>query len=462
MRVVGMSVRGLGMDASIERLRWRMALMAFIVVCFTASGAAADYPRVSKHVPANPNTYVSQNRPHDGDFIDSIMIHDTETSYEGTVFAFTNPKATASVQYVVSGQNNSSDPGVTQFVADKNWTHSVNNFWFNEHSIGLEHIGFAVAPGGYFTQQLYERSADLVGWVVWKYRLALDRAHILGHDNIPNSVDNPSVQHWDPGPSWDWPYYMALVRAAYERWSHDAPLPPAEIPARYTHLNPTIRLISVGDERGSAHDWFLWTTGFQNAFTNVYAGHGDRPEPSTLVRGASDPSTFIPSETIGDTPTYNKLDFSCDNFPWSIVPNAPTVLSQVSAGDLRAKAAWGQEFPLLGSRLVGGVLYDKINFSGTVGWVRASETSDGWGALVRFRGRSHPTTLFSGPEYPASYQGKTLDTRICPDARYGFSRAGQTYVARIERFSQGRMWYQIDYNHRIAWVPADEVKVSAS
>jgi hypothetical protein len=449
-----MSIGGLGRDTDLARWRWRIALMVFIVACFTASTAAADYPRVSKRFTAT--TFFVANRPDDL-FIDSIMIHDTEETYDGTVFAFTNPKATASVQYAISGENDSSDPAVTQFVADKDWTRSVNNFWFNQHSIGLEHIGFALAPVGYFTQELYKRSADVVGWEVWKYRIPLDRAHILGHDNIPNSIDNPTVQHWDPGPSWDWPYYMALVHKAYERWSHDAPPPPAEIPAQYTDPNPKIRQISVGDERASARDWFLWTTGVQNAFTNVYAGHHGHPELSTLVRGASDPSTFIPSKASGGKPKYDKLDFSCDNFP---APDDASMIWSLSASDLRAKAAWGQEFALLSRNWVDGVLYDEINFNGTVGWVRDSDTSEGWGALVRFRGGSVPTTLFSGPEYPASYLGGTLDTRICPDDQYGFSRAGQTYVAQMTRSSQGQTWYQIDYNHRVAWVPAGEVNVS--
>ena len=82
---------------------------------------------------------------------------------------------------------------------------------------------------------------------------------------------------------------------------------------------------------------------------------------------------------------------------------------------------------------------------------------------MQFRGGSAPTTLYSGPEYPAHYpppKNPALDTRICPDTQYGFSRAGQTYVAQARRFSDGREWYQIDYNHRVAWVPADEVTVS--
>jgi hypothetical protein len=452
------------------RARLTGLLLAATIVSVGASGARADYPRVTKQVPANPNTYYQADRPLGGIPIDSIMIHDTETSYAGTVLAFTNPRATSSVQYVVSGQNNSSDPAVTQFVPDKDWSHSVNNWWFNETSIGLEHIGFAVAPAGYFTPRLYQRSADIVGWIVWKYRIPLDRAHILGHDNIPNSEDvdgstgGPYVQHWDPGPSWDWPYYMTLVSAAYERWSHSRPPPPPEVPAPYRKPSSKIRAISGGDDAASPGDVIGWTTGFHNAFTNVYAGRGGRPALDTLVNGASDPSTYVPSATIGDPPAFNKRDFSCDNFPWAIVPNAPSVLSQVSAGDLRAKAAWGEEFALLGTRRVGGIRYDKINFSGTTGWVRDSDTSDGWGALVRFRGGSHPTTLFSGPESSTRYPPPTypvIDTRICSDTTNGFSRAGQTYVAQLARKSQGRTWYQIDYNHRVAWVPADEVKVSA-
>src|SRR5947209_10590048 len=199
-----MSIRGLGMAVNLWGRRLWIALVVLITACLMAPGARADYPHVSAFNPAT--TVFLADRPHDFP-IDSIMIHDTEETYQGTVIAFTKAGAVSAVQYAVSGQHNSSDPAVTQFAPDKDWTRSVNNWWFNETSIGLEHIGFALAPAGYFTPQLYERSADLVGWVVWKYGIPLDRAHILGHDNIPNSIDNPTVQHWDPGPSWDWPYY---------------------------------------------------------------------------------------------------------------------------------------------------------------------------------------------------------------------------------------------------------------
>ncbi len=293
-----MSMTGLDVAKKLERgrswiaLRFSIALAAVLMVgCFTASGARADYPLVSKFIPAT--TVHPADRPFDIP-IDSIMIHDTEGSWQSAVDVFTGPTVSAAT-YLVSSQ--SGDPEVTQFAHDKDWVQSVNNWWFNETSIGVEHVGFAVAPAGYFNQQLYERSADLVGWTAWKYHIPVDRAHILGHDNIPNSVDDPHVQHWDPGPSWDWPYYMTLVRAAYKRWSHNAPLPKPEIPKEYTKPSPRIRAISVGDDLASARDWFLWTSGQQSNYTNVYASEGGRPAPDTLVQGRQRP---VDVRTVAD------------------------------------------------------------------------------------------------------------------------------------------------------------------
>jgi hypothetical protein len=128
----------MGPNGRVTQRRGRIALMVLIVVCFTASGARADYPHVTRQAIAGSSSYHVADRPNGAEFIDSIMIHDTEETYEGTVAAFTDPKAGASTQYAVSGEDGSSDPAVTQFVADKNWTKNVNNFWFNQHSIGIE------------------------------------------------------------------------------------------------------------------------------------------------------------------------------------------------------------------------------------------------------------------------------------------------------------------------------------
>ena len=101
--------------------RWRIALCVASIACFSAADAVADYPHVSKFIPANPNAYTVANRPFGEDFIDSISVHDTEGTYAASVFAFTYPGARAATNYMVTGEKNSSDPAVTQFVADKNW-----------------------------------------------------------------------------------------------------------------------------------------------------------------------------------------------------------------------------------------------------------------------------------------------------------------------------------------------------
>lgn len=47
-----------------------------------------------------------------------------------------------------------------------------------------------------------------------KYDVPLDRAHIIGHDNVPGTT--PATipgMHWDPGPYWDWSHYFDLLGA---------------------------------------------------------------------------------------------------------------------------------------------------------------------------------------------------------------------------------------------------------
>ena len=79
----------LGRRQSSIALRSSIALVAvLIVVCFTATGARADYPLVSKYIQAT--TVYPANRPDDIP-IDSIMIHDTEGSWQSSVDVFTAP-----------------------------------------------------------------------------------------------------------------------------------------------------------------------------------------------------------------------------------------------------------------------------------------------------------------------------------------------------------------------------------
>lgn len=163
--------------------------------------------------PADPSDYGNYdlaNREADGLNIRYIVIHDAETTYEGTIQIFQDPTAYVSAQYVIR----SSDGQVTQMVENKNVAWNAGNWYINTHAIGIEHEGFAIEGATWYSEQMYRASAKLVRYLARRYNIPLDRAHIIGHDDVPGPT--PSIvpgMHWDPGPFWDWARYMELVGA---------------------------------------------------------------------------------------------------------------------------------------------------------------------------------------------------------------------------------------------------------
>ena len=61
---------------------------------------------------------------------------------------------------------------------------------------------------------MYQAEAALVRYLARKYSIPLDRAHIVGHDDIPGPTSAYQAgMHWDRGPYWDWAHYMNLIQA---------------------------------------------------------------------------------------------------------------------------------------------------------------------------------------------------------------------------------------------------------
>ena len=82
-------------------------------------------------------------------------------------------------------------------------------------SIGIEHEGFAAQGATWYTEALY-RELGQAGAATWrnKYGIPLDRAHIIGHDQVPGTLPaTVAGMHWDPGPYWDWEHYFDLLGA---------------------------------------------------------------------------------------------------------------------------------------------------------------------------------------------------------------------------------------------------------
>ncbi|MCE7005822.1 N-acetylmuramoyl-L-alanine amidase [Kibdelosporangium philippinense] len=150
------------------------------------------------------------NRPESQE-IKYIVIHDTEGQWDGVLKMVQDPTY-VSWQYSLR----SADGHVAQHVKAKDVAWQAGNWYINAKSIGLEHEGFAKL-GTWYTEAMYRSSAKLVRYLAAKYRIPLDRAHIIGHDNVPGTTPaNVRGMHWDPGPYWDWAHYFDLLGAPFQ------------------------------------------------------------------------------------------------------------------------------------------------------------------------------------------------------------------------------------------------------
>ncbi|MDP4508353.1 N-acetylmuramoyl-L-alanine amidase [Nonomuraea turcica] len=139
--------------------------------------------------------------------VDYIVIHDTEGTFQGIPAMIGDPKY-VSWHYTIRSR----DGHVAQHVATRDIAWHAGNWDVNTRSIGIEHEGYLAKGGSWYTEAMYRASAKLVRYLADKYGIPLDRAHILGHDNVPGSTPKSVAgMHNDPGPYWDWAHYFDLM-----------------------------------------------------------------------------------------------------------------------------------------------------------------------------------------------------------------------------------------------------------
>ncbi len=151
--------------------------------------------------------------------VEYVVIHDTEGGWNASVATLQNDP-NKSVQYIVG-----TDGKVGQFVTEETTAWHAGNFHYNQRSVGIEHVGYSTKP---YTEAEYVASAKLTAYLTTKYNIPRDRAHIIGHDQIPNGnkiaqsskpcMESPkgcasspnyggASKHTDPG-VWEWPTFM--------------------------------------------------------------------------------------------------------------------------------------------------------------------------------------------------------------------------------------------------------------
>ena len=100
-------------------------------------------------------------------------------------------------------------------VPDRDIAWHAGNWAYNESSIGIEHAGFTNVT--HFPDAEYRGSAKLAAWIADTFLITPDRSHVIGHSQVPDP-NHPGEwggvdHHTDPGRTWDWPRYMAYLRA---------------------------------------------------------------------------------------------------------------------------------------------------------------------------------------------------------------------------------------------------------
>lgn len=155
---------------------------------------------MGKYAPAAPDCIHSRN----GHAVKYIVIHQMEGTLRGTVswFATPNHPGHTAAHYGIG-----LDGEIVQMVPDDKACWHAGNYVYNLESIGIEHEGWT-DDGKAPPDAMLRASAKVTAILCRKFGIPVDRAHILGH------VEVPGATHTDPGHEWDWSRYMELVRAA--------------------------------------------------------------------------------------------------------------------------------------------------------------------------------------------------------------------------------------------------------
>ncbi|MGZ4493487.1 MAG: N-acetylmuramoyl-L-alanine amidase [Nocardioides sp.] len=373
------------------------------------------------------------DRPHDLK-IDYIVIHDTEGYWAHDLELVQDPTYLA-WNYTIR----SSDGHVAEHLNNKNVGWHAGNWYVNMHSIGVEHEGFAASGATWYTERVYESSASLVRYLSAEYGVPLDRAHIIGHDQVPG-VDAAHVKgmHWDPGPYWDWEHYMTLL---------GAPLLP--------------------DRRG------------RSDVVTVVPGFDANPEP---VTGCTSAGTACPTQ--GTNFVYLRTAPS-DDAPLVKDPGLHTdgSASTTAVADVGARAAAGQKFVV--AKRQGEWI--AVWYLGDLAWihnrnaagdavVRPSQgevVAPSGSAAVPVYGRAYPeasayagTAIPAQPVSPLQYTIKPGQSYVLADddlqTDYYYAKTFNcAYVADDCTDVVGKdRYYEIWLGHRLAYVRAADVTLS--
>ncbi|MET7466846.1 peptidoglycan recognition family protein, partial [Nonomuraea sp. NPDC005501] len=403
--------------------------------------------------------------------IDYIVIHDTETKYRDIPSMVSDPDYVSWHYTIRSG-----DGHVAQHVRTRDIAWHAGNYDFNARSIGIEHEGYLARGATWYTEAMYRSSAQLLRYLADLYDLPLDRAHILGHDNVPGTTaESHPGMHDDPGPYWDWAHYLELAGSPITGT-------PARPPALAVAGPPASGL--PDGEPAQAPPAPGAAEGVLTAAPAVMPAPGGRarsviilPDYATnqpLFTGCAEAKPARPCEPHGASSVWLRTEPREDAPLVDDIGKRVGKPSTYSVYDHSARASTGQRFAVAGRQ--GD--WTAIWYLGQKAWFHNPATAPtavpAAGALVtplkdtvRVYGRAypgHPAYEGTGVAYqertPLAYvirSGQTYTLGQIVAASY--QKAGSFDPAAHVTVTGTRRFYQIQLGHRVAFVRARDVRV---
>ena len=377
---------------------------------FTGSNRANNCS-INYGSPSAPNIVVTQPCN-----IDQVVIHDTEGSLTSALSVFQNPNNGASVQYIID-----TDGTVYQVVREHDIAYHDGNFWSNMHSVGIEHVGYDATGYNWYNSAEYLASAKLVAYLLKKYNLPLDRSHVVAHGTVYASTSSV-WNHVDPGPYWLWDYYFNLISQQGVTLNTSTPL-------HTITLRPTTDQVLNGppDSNGNATE-----LPSDYNFFKVYNG------PST--------NSGTVQQLGNNDPTDESYNIEPDTSYYYLAKSSDAA----GTGDTMYEIWYGVLDQRPGSYFADAKL----------AWLAVPP-----GAGVEGGSGGRPGVFYISLLLQMVANNSAIYSRPTSGSQYviGQAPAGAIFYSgytMTEDNAGGNLWYEINFNHRQAWVLANEVTLT--
>jgi hypothetical protein len=354
--------------------------------------------------------------------VDQVVIHDTEGDLASALSVFqclgnhpNGPCEQSSVHYIIDTNGT-----VYQILREHDIAYHDGNFWSNMHSVGIEHVGFDATGYQWYNAAQYASSAKLVAYLLKKYNIALDHSHIVSHGTVPSGTLAQSPNHVDPGPYWLWDYYFNLIS------QQGVPNASTYAPPNTITLHPpnNQRLDGPPNSNGDKTE----TKGDYNFFY--------------LYNGPSTRSGLIPQQGNGDP-----IDVSYNIEPDISYYFVDRTSDSAGTGDTMYEIWYGEE--------------DRVHSQNSSYFADAKlawlAVPAGYGVEGRGFLPDSPTRVILSTRNGGTPQ---IYARPISDSKYviGAAPIGSVFVTALSvtEDNTNNPWYEINFNHRQAWIPASE------